>query len=301
MVRKTNYHEMLKNASRAYGSIACMGMDPDLQRIPLIKGSIRERLKKFYIDILDAAVSADVIPEAIKPNYGWWKQYGDEGELALKDVMNYARELKVDAQIPIIGDYKTGDIREGSAAYARIAFEVLGFDATTVHPYMGNDSVGPYVKWAEELGKGVHILARTSNEGAKDLQDLKVEVGGMKIPLFEVTTKDILGWGKNARGNVGIVAAATPQELDRIATIVVEKNFSTPILIPGVGAQGGSARTMTEILFLKGMDMEVQRINSTREINYAFEKYATDDFAGAAVKEIKLLKEEIALGGFKVK
>jgi len=281
-----NYAEMLKESAEKNKSIVCMGADPALEKIELVvkNGSIEEKISKFYSEIIDACIAENAVPAAVKPNYAFYAQYGFEGLRALKKVCEKVK----DAGIPLILDGKRADIGNTSDAYAKELFDFWNADCATIAPYMGSDSVGPFIKYCEEKGKGVYILNRTSNAGAADLQNLMVE----GKPLFLKTAEKIVEWGSKANGSVGAVVGATSTlELQQLAEFFASKKV--PLLIPGVGKQGGSAEEVVKILKASGSELAIHRINSSREINYAFEKAATQDFAGAAVKAIKELNTQI--------
>ena len=283
------YSELLKAKAEEFKSIVCMGADPVLDRIPIKEGSVEERIFSFYQKIIDAAVSENAVPGAIKPNYAFYAQHGFEGLRALKKVCDYVKEKG----IPLVLDAKRGDIGKTNAAYAREVFEFWGADCVTLSPFLGSDSVEPFVKWSEEKGKGLYLLNRTSNEGGKELQNLVCD--GKE--LYMILSEKVVEWGSNAKGNVGSVIGATSiEEFEKITGFFVEKQAAVPLLIPGVGAQGGSAEEVTNALKKVGYDLGLARINSSSGINYAYEKQETDDFAGAAVKAIKKLNSEI---GFK--
>lgn len=278
---------MLKESSEKNKSIVCMGADPVLEKIEQVLkvGSVEEKIARFYSGIIDACIAEQAVPAAVKPNYAFYAQYGWEGLRALKKVCEKVKE----AGIPLIFDGKRGDIGKTSAAYAREVFDFWQADSATIAPYMGSDSVGPFIKYCEEKGKGVYILNRTSNAGAVDLQNLIVD-GGKQ--LFLKTAEKIIEWGSKANGNVGAVVGATStQELQELASFFAFKKI--PLLIPGVGSQGGSAVEVTKILRDSGSELSIQRINSSSEINFAFEKQETEDFAGAAVKAIRELNKQI--------
>jgi orotidine-5'-phosphate decarboxylase len=283
---KMDYVDLLKESAQKNGSIVCIGLDPVLERIPLKEGSVEDRIFNFYSEILVACVSEGVLPGAVKPNYAFYAQYGFEGLRALKKVIELAKGKK----IPVIFDGKRGDIGKTSAAYAREAFEFWQADCLTVAPYMGEDSVSPFIKFCEEKGKGIYVLNRTSNPGAADFQSLEFD----GLPLYLNVSGKVLEWGEKAKGNVGVVVGATsPTELKEISEFFASAGQKVPFLIPGVGAQGGSGREVAAILKKAGLDLSVQRISSSSGINYAFEKQETDDFAGAAVKALKKLNDEI--------
>jgi len=253
-------------------------MDPVLEKIPL-EGSAEEVIVKFYSDILDAMISSGIKPGIVKPNYAFYAQYGFDGLRALKKLI----ELYHRNGFLIILDAKRGDIGKTSAAYAKEAFKFWGADALTVAPYMGSDSVGPFI----DFGKGVYILDRTSNPGAVDLQNMKID----GVPVYMKLAENIVKWHKPGVG--AVVGATYPKELEEISSFFVKSGKSVPFLIPGVGKQGGSAAEVAAALKKTGNDLSIHRINSSSGINFAYEKKGTDDYAGAAVEAIKELNKEI--------
>ncbi len=277
---------MLKESTEKFGSIVCMGADPVLERIPIKEGNTEEKISKFYSEIIDAAVAEGVVPSAIKPNYAFYAQYGFEGLRALKTVCDKVKS----AEIPLVLDVKRGDIGKTNAAYARESFDFWGADCVTLSPFLGSDSVGPFVEWAEQKGKGLYLLNRTSNEGAKEIQNLVCD--GKEF--YSIISEKIVEWGAKANGNVGSVVGATSlEEFEKIVGFFVGSGVNVPLLIPGVGAQGGSASDVTETMKKAGYELHMARINSSSGVNYAYEKEETEDFAGAAVRAIKKLNEEI--------
>ena len=191
--------------------------------------------------------------------------------------MRYLKEHH--PEIPVILDAKRGDIGSTAAMYAREAFDRYGADAVTVNPYLGGDSLGPFLEWSD---KGVFILCRTSNPGGMELQNLQVD--GRKIYQI-VAEKAACDW--NGNGNVGLVAGATyPRELAQIREAVGDM----PLLVPGVGAQGGDIGQVVEVgLNSRGTGMI---INSARGILYAGNDR---DFAQAARAETIKLRDAINL------
>ncbi len=276
-----DYIQKLKNAAEENSSIVCMGMDPVIEKIPL-KGEPGEVILKFFSDILEAIKSEDVRPGIVKPNIAFFEQYGDGALNALSKI----RKMYHDEGFMVLLDAKRGDIGTTSGAYAKSIFGLHDFDAVTVAPYMGSDSVGPFIEWCEK-GKGVYILNRTSNKGARDIQDLQVD----GKPLYWKVSGKILEWHKPGTG--AVVGATYPQELKEISEYFVKSGKQVPLLIPGVGSQGGSAAEVVDILRKTGNPLWLHRINSSSGILYAYQKQGTDDFAGAAVKEIKKLNKEI--------
>ncbi len=281
-----SYSDLMKAKAKEFESIVCMGADPVLDRIPLEEQDIEKKITGFYSAIIDAAVSEKTAPGAIKPNYAFYAQYGFPGLKAFKAVCE-----KVKASgIPLVVDAKRGDIGKTSKAYAKEVFSFWEGDCVTIAPYMGTDSVMPFIEETAGKSLGVYILNRTSNPGAKDFQDL--EAGGKKN--YEIVSQAIAKWAESAEGNVGAVVGATSMdELKAVVRIFVESGKQVPLLIPGVGAQGGSAADAAAALKESGYDLKLARINSSSGINYAYEKAGTDDFAGAAVKAIKKLNEAI--------
>jgi len=276
-----NYVERLRNKAREHSSIVCMGMDPLLDKIPL-KGSPAEVIEEFYTRILESIEREGTKPAVVKPNIAFYEQYGFEGLHALKRLIAKYHS----AGIPVLLDAKRGDIGKTSEAYAKAVFDFWAADAVTVAPYMGSDSVGPFISWGEK-GKGVYVLLRTSNKGAVDIQDIKSD--GKKI--YQKTAEKMLEWHKPGLG--AVVGATYLDELRELSSFFVNSGKEVPFLIPGGGAQGGSAAEVAEALRSTGNDILIHRINSSSEINYAYLKEGTDDFAGAAVRAIKKLNAEI--------
>ena len=276
------FTDHLIKKSKETNSIVCMGLDPVLEKIPL-KGTTEQVLVKFFQDILDAATSENTLPSIVKPNIAFYEQYGFEGLRALKKIITAYQKQ----DIPVLLDAKRADIGKTSAAYAKNLFDFWGADAITVAPYMGTDSVSPFIEYCKK-DKGVYILARTSNKGAVDLQNLMVD----KTPIYMKTAQKITEWSKDS--GVGAVVGATyPKELEAISKLFVQSRKQIPLLIPGVGAQGGSAKEVVQALKNTKNNLSIHRINSSSAILYAYQKQDTTDYAGAAVKAIKQLNKEI--------
>ncbi len=281
-----NYSELLEEKAREHKSIVCMGADPVLEKIPLKARNTEDRIFMFYSDIIDACISENAVPSAIKPNYAFYAQYGFEGLRALKRVCEKVKE----EEIPLILDAKRGDIGKTNEAYAKEVFDFWGADCVTISPFLGTDSVMPFVKWCEEKGKGVYLLNRTSNPGAAEIQNLVCN----KKEIYSILSEKIVDWGKQANGNVGAVVGATSiAEFEKIVGFFVKKNAKVPLLIPGVGSQGGSAEEVTKAMKKAGYSLGIARINSSSGINFAFEKEGNTDYCGAAVREIKKMNREI--------
>ncbi|MBI4043855.1 MAG: orotidine-5'-phosphate decarboxylase [Candidatus Diapherotrites archaeon] len=282
-----NYIQFLRETAVERQTISCLGMDPQIERIPIQGKSVESAIVEFYTDILEACIAEGVWPAACKPQYAFYAQYGFEGLRALKRVCELVKSKK----LPLILDAKRGDIGSTSEAYARECFAFWGVDCVTVNPYMGTDAIQPFVKWCEQKGKGIYVLARTSNPSSVELQNLLV---GSET-VYEKVGRKILEWGYNAHGNVGaVVGAPSIPELERIHALFTSGHQPIPYLIPGVGGQGGSAASVMNALRVKG-ELGIHRINSSSAINYAFEKTGSSDYAGAAVKALKALNDEIGM------
>ena len=260
--------EKLAAAWRNNNSLICVGLDPDLARLPAHLGKNADGIFAFNRAIIDA--THDLVC-AYKPQIAYFAAY--RAEDALQRTMDYLRTNY--PAIPVILDAKRGDIGSTAEKYAAEAFERYGADAVTINPYMGRDSAEPFLAHAD---KGVVVLCRTSNPGAADLQDL--DVGGR--PLFELVAEQVAGkW--NANGNCMLVLGATwPEQMTRVRAIVGDM----PFLVPGVGAQGGDVEKLVRAG--RTADGTGLVINSSRGILYASNG---PDFAAAARQETLKLRE----------
>jgi uridine monophosphate synthetase len=215
-------------------SLLCVGLDPHPSDLP---APTAQAARTFCLKLIKATAS---YAAAFKPNAAFFELYGPEGWAALKDVITAVKEEsdRLGSMIPVILDAKRGDIASTGEAYAKSAFETLGAHAITHSPYLGRDSLDPYLAYKE---KGVFLLCKTSNPGAADLQDLPVVVGGhteAPIPLHVHIAKLAQEW--NTANNIGIVIGANqPEALARVRTAAPELWF----LVPGVGTQGGDLET----------------------------------------------------------
>ncbi len=258
--------EKLLQASRTNRSLLCIGLDPDPELMPKLG------VLQFNRQIVDA--TSDLVC-AYKPNLAFYEALGIDGLKALEKTV-----AQIPEAIPIIGDAKRGDIGSTARAYARALFETFGFDAATVNPYLGYDSMEPFLQYKE---KGVFILCRTSNAGSADFQTLPLSDKRGEKPLFEIVALRAREW--NAYGNVGLVVGATyPQELRRVRQLCPEM----PLLIPGVGAQGGDLAAAVRY----GVDERGEKaiISSSRQVIYASKG---KDFAIAARESALKLRDEI--------
>ena len=276
-----SYLDDLRVRAKKAKSIVCMGMDPVIEKIQ-IKGDTCQVIEEFYLDILKEMNKRDSYPAIIKPNIAYFEQYGFAGFNALKTIISQYKS----SGIPTLLDAKRGDIGKTSTAYAKSVFEFWDSDAVTIAPYMGSDSVEPFIEWCDQE-KGVYILCRTSNKGAVDLQDLKVD----GVPVYMKLAENIIRWHKPGVG--AVVGATYLEELEEISRFFVESKKEIPLLIPGVGSQGGSAKEVVEVLIKTKNDILIHRINSSSGINYAYIEKNTSDYATAAVDALETLNQDI--------
>lgn len=262
-----NFIEKLTTATRTNKSLLCVGLDPDLKRIPEGMGIL-----EFNKTIIDA--TADLVC-TYKPNLAFYEAMGNEGLSALEQTVQYIPD-----NIPIIGDAKRGDIGNTAKAYAKAIFDHFGFDAATVSPYLGFDSLEPFLEYQN---KGIFILCRTSNAGAADFQSLRCETTDGYQPLFEIVAQKASEW--NTRGNIGLVVGAT--YIDELK-LIRSSHPNMPLLIPGVGAQGGDLAAV--VRYGVNSDGEGAIINSSRGIIYAS---PGKDFAEAARQAASVLRDQI--------
>ena len=252
--------DMLRDATARNHSLLCVGLDPDPAKFPTHWRGDAGKIFDFCAAIVDA--TADLVC-AFKPQIAYFAAHGAEGQL--EKLMAHIRAVA--PHVPVILDSKRGDIGSTAEQYAKEAFERYGADAVTLSPFMGFDSVTPYLQYE---GKGAFLLCRTSNPGGDDLQaQTLADVPGQPT-VFEHVARLAQGpW--NLNGQLGLVVGATrPQEIERVRAVAP----TLPLLIPGVGAQGGDA--VATVRAAQGGPMV---INSSRAILYAS---AEADFAQAA-------------------
>ena len=265
-----NFIDKLLSASRSNKSLLCVGLDPDPKLMPP-KLSVFE----FNREIVDT--TSDLVC-AYKPNLAFYEALGIDGLKALEKTLAH-----IPKGIPVIGDAKRGDISSSSEAYARALFDTFGFDAATVNPYLGHDSIAPFIAYAD---KGVFILCKTSNAGSADFQEIlcvESTSGRNTRPLFEMVALRAREW--NTRGNIGLVVGATyPEQLKIVRALCPE----LPLLIPGIGAQGGDLAAVVKY----GVDANGEKaiLNCSRQIIYASKG---KDFAQAARREALKLRDRI--------
>jgi orotidine-5'-phosphate decarboxylase len=257
--------EMLQDAQRRNGSMLCVGLDPDPARFPGALRGDASRIHDFCARIVDATADLAI---AFKPQIAYFAAHRAEGQL--EQLMHHIRRAA--PHVPVILDAKRGDIGSTAEQYANEAFDRYGADAVTLSPFMGFDSIEPYLK---REGKGAFLLCRTSNPGGDDLQNQRLaSVDGAPL-LYEHVARLAQGpWNRN--GQLGLVVGATyPAEIERVRQVAP----TVPLLIPGVGAQGGDAAATVRAGWRPDAPIIV---NSSRAILYAS---AGDDFAQAARAE----------------
>jgi orotidine-5'-phosphate decarboxylase len=260
------------------GKFVCVGLDSEYERLPNVvkqASSVEEAIFNFNRAIIDA--THDLVC-AYKPNAAFYEAQGEAGHIALvRTVLHIKANYP---QIPVILDAKRADIGNTNVGYVQAAFDVLGVDAITVHPYLGREALMPFL---ERKDKGIIVLAKTSNPGSGEFQDLPV--GGTGEPLYQLVARHVAQhW--NSNGNCALVVGAPyPDEIQRVRAVVGD----IPFLIPGIGAQGGEVEaTVKAARDSRGWGMI---INSARNIIFAAQE---DDFALAAREAAVRLHEQIS-------
>ncbi len=267
-----NRKELIEQIKKK-GSFLCVGLDTDIKKIPEHLLSCEDPIFEFNKAIIDATADYCV---AYKPNVAFYESLGVAGWNALDKTVKYLRENYPDQFV--IADAKRGDIGNTSSLYARAFFESLQVDALTVAPYMGEDSVKPFLAYE---GKWVILLALTSNPGSRDFQFMAQPDGER---LFEMVLEKAQRWGNE--DNLMFVVGATQGEMFADVRRVAPRSF---LLVPGVGAQGGSLEEVAKW----GMTTECGLlVNSSRGIIYASHG---EDFAEVAAAEARKLRDHMSI------
>ncbi|MEO8539549.1 MAG: orotidine-5'-phosphate decarboxylase [bacterium] len=254
------FFEQLEARSREVDSLVCVGLDPDFKK------HRAEDLVAFNKAIIQATAP---FAACFKPNIAFYEQYGIPGLQALEQTL-----AAIPSGIPVIGDVKRGDMGNTAEAYARAMFEHWRFGAVTVNGYQGSDAVAPFLAYKENA---VFVLCRTSNPGSREFQEQRLENGRM---LYQHVAVTATSWGPN----VGLVVGATaPSELRDVRGLVP----NTPLLVPGVGTQGGKP---DDVVRSAGYAHGKMVVNASRSILYASEGA---DFAEAAGKAAQQLRDEL--------
>ncbi len=259
------FNQRVRSVQKKNNSLLCIGLDPDMSKIPVKLKRSRDPLYEFCKSIIYA--TCDLVC-AYKLNLAFFEVQGSKGW----DAMQKLRRL-IPESVLCIGDGKRGDIGNTAEMYATGLLDDLGFDAVTVNPYMGSDSVLPFL---EDSSKGAFVLTLTSNEGARDFQYL---ASGRK-PLYQHVISRVLQW--NRKGNCGLVVGATrPVDLRMVRRMAPE----LPILIPGIGAQGGDLKASVRNGCTKKSDLAL--INVGRTILYASNKPDFQEAARASARHMR--------------
>ena len=254
------FFEQLEARSREADSIVCVGLDPDFRKHRV------EDIAAFNKAIIDTTAE---FAACYKPNIAFYEQFGIPGLQALEQTLR-----AIPAAIPVICDAKRGDMGNTAEAYARALFETWGFGAATVNGYQGSDAVAPFLAYPE---KAIFVLCRTSNPGSREFQEQRLENGRL---LYQHVALTATSWS----ANVGLVVGATaPSELADVRNLVPE----TPLLVPGVGVQGGNPE---EVVRSAGYRPGKIVVNASRSILYASEG---PDFAKAAGAAARQLRDEL--------
>lgn len=257
-------------AARKHESLVCVGLDPELEKIPAHLRELPQPIFEFNRRIIDATAEYTC---CFKPQFAHYAALGAEDQLLA--TIRYIHDKH--PGLPVILDSKRGDIGSTAAKYAQESFQRYEADAVTVNPYLGFDSVEPFLKWSD---RGVILLCRTSNPGARDFQDLVSEARPLYVHVAERVAKQ---W--NSGGQCMLVIGATyPKELAEVRAIVGD----VPFLVPGVGAQGGDVAAAVRAG--KTADGFGMALNSSRGIIYAG---SGDGFADAAREAARQLRDEI--------
>lgn len=265
VARPQNFIEMVERKWNE-GKYLCVGLDSELGKIP---ESVRGfGISSFNHEVIDSTYD---LVAAYKPNFAFYEAQGVEGIEALVKTVRYIKDAHPD--IPVILDAKRADIGNTNMGSVHFAFEVCGADAITVNPYLGRKALEPFL---QQANKGIIVLARTSNEGADEFQDLIVE----GRPLYQhVADHAVNMWNEN--GNIGLVMGATnPEELRQVRDLFPD----VPLLIPGIGAQGGDTEKVIQAARHRFL------INSSRGIIFASNG---TDFAKAAREATIRTQEQI--------
>lgn len=294
-----NFHDRLEQRIEKCGNPVCMGMDPVLKLIDPCcpNGSAEDKIKRFYSEILECCLKRGVTPAVVKPNSAYYECVSVQAMLVLQQLIEDYKS----AGIPVILDAKRGDIGKSSAAYATAAYDVYKADAVTVSPWMGSDSVNPFIR--ENSENGAYVLLRTSNKGAHDFQDMPVigsdDPRDVGEAFYKVADK-IMEWD-GSLGFLGAVVGAThPEELEKITAYCASHHHEIPFLIPGVsipgvpGGQGGDAKTVLNAIKNGGGKRKFHVLNSSSGLNFAYQRSGKPEaFASECVDALERLADSL--------
>ena len=286
-----NYLDLLTASAKSAGNCACMGIDPNFSALP--EGV---SVSEFFCTLFEEMDKANIKVAATKPNIGYFSRLDKPLENSFEGSKALASIVKALPARPFILDAKRGDIATSSANYAFEAFCSWGADCVTVSPYMGSDSISPFATAIGEKAadKGFYILNRTSNPGGKDLQNQKIEDGR---PVYMHVADLIAKWNAEYGSGIGAVVGATNlKEFEDLAAFYADKKI--PLLIPGVGSQGGSAQDVISIMKKTGYPLELCRINSSSALSHPWAKKkesAPSNWKQVCLDAIKRFAEECSL------
>jgi orotidine-5'-phosphate decarboxylase len=271
MASALSFADRLEQRMRARDSLVCVGLDPVPGKLPARFGSDAASVVRFCQEIVDATHQ---YVAAYKPNLAFFTQLGRDGLHALWEVRQ-----AISAEVPVILDCKVGDVEGTARAYAHGWFDEFGFDAITVNPYLGEDSLAPFLGYDD---KGVIVICKTSNPGSGDFQDRPVDASE---PLYLTVANRCRDWEETYPASVGLVVGATwPEELSAVR----QRVGNQVILLPGVGAQGGNlAASLQAGLNDRGTGL---LCSASRSVLFAS---SGDDFALAAETATRELRDEI--------
>ncbi|MEK7309414.1 MAG: orotidine-5'-phosphate decarboxylase [Planctomycetota bacterium] len=282
-----NFADRLIAAIREKKSCVCVGLDPRLDLIPkeitVGASSPAQAIYEFNKAIIDI-IKDDVV--AVKPQSAFYEQYHAEGVKCFFDTMDYARQKG----LIVIADVKRSDIASTAEAYARTFLKDSPADAITVNPYLGIDSLEPFIKLCDEQGKGLFVLVKTSNPGSKDFQDALLKDNRK---LYELVAEKVGDVGKKIRGKEGyssvgaVVGATFPAEAKAIRQLMPKSIF----LVPGYGAQGAKASDLKDYFNKGGLGAI---INAARSIIYAYKDAKASGWQDAIKQAVKEMNKDIS-------
>jgi orotidine-5'-phosphate decarboxylase len=280
----TAFFDRLAAAVRAKKTALCVGLDPRFESLPqsvrdLHGNDVAGAYEDFCLRVLD--VVAPLAP-VVKPQSAFFEACGPAGMVALEHVLRRAKDLG----LVTILDAKRGDIASTAAAYADAAFRALDADAVTINPYLGRDAVEPFLSAARQLGRGLFVLVRTSNPGAGLFQDLACD----RRPLYQHVADAVAAWNRESPGTVGAVVGAThAAELK----LLREQLSDVWFLVPGYGAQGGTAADVGAAFWADGLGAIV---NSSRGVTFPFQPEETN-WEAAVERAARWAAKELAVTG----
>lgn len=288
-----NYHELLLESAATTGTWSCLGLDPVATALPISGTTPGAAVRDFVVSVLERMRRRSVSPAAFKPNIGFYHAIdrphrGDfSGSQALATIIQAIRAEF--PGVPVILDAKRGDISTSSANYATEAFDCWGADAVTVQPYMGADSLSAFLAYPD---RGVYTLVRTSNPSAATLQAQQLDD---RRSVSEVIADSIGEHAAQFPGLGAVIGATAPAELDRLT----KRLGPVPVLIPGVGSQGGNASQVRAALTAAKFPLALARVNSSRGVLQPWlatgesAPAATSDWADATVDRLIRLNLEL--------